>query len=177
VHSLSDRLEAFVHLLPLRVATKFALAFMLCSFVAIAGYAVVVADREKNAIQANVERDLASAGRVLAALASDVWTKEGELRARELLRTAEGDGVQIRVLDPAPARSEQRRDRATARFVFLRPAQALAGGVREAELSRVRLRSHARWVTETRLGGPRERLSFHALRAATTRGIIATKGG
>ena len=56
----------------LRVATKFALAYLACSALALTAYAVSVAEREASELREAATTDLLGPGHYLSALLADV---------------------------------------------------------------------------------------------------------
>jgi hypothetical protein len=69
----------------MKVATKFALAFIACGLLSVLVYSAVAASREVERLEATVAEDLASIGRTLRTSVVSVWEKEGEARALELV--------------------------------------------------------------------------------------------
>jgi methyl-accepting chemotaxis protein len=69
----------------MKVATKFALAFIASAILSIVVYSAVAASREVEQLEDTVAEDLASVGRTLRTSVITVWEKEGEERALELI--------------------------------------------------------------------------------------------
>jgi signal transduction histidine kinase len=69
----------------MKVATKFALAFIGCGLLSILVYSAVAASREVERLEATVAEDLASIGRTLRTSVVSVWEEDGEARALELV--------------------------------------------------------------------------------------------
>jgi len=68
----------------MKVATKFALAFLACGILSVLVYSSVAASREAERIEETVAEDLASLGRTLSVSVMSVWAGYGEERAVEL---------------------------------------------------------------------------------------------
>src|SRR5689334_15504931 len=75
----------------MKVATKFALAFVLSGLFSVLVYASVAASREVANIETTVAEDLASFGRTLTTSLLYVWEREGEARAHELVAVHDRD--------------------------------------------------------------------------------------
>lgn len=75
----------------MKVAAKFALAFMAVGIVSVIVYSYVAASREVTQIETTVAEDLASLGRTLSASVMSVWEHEGEARAQELVALHDRD--------------------------------------------------------------------------------------
>src|SRR5262245_17446236 len=69
----------------MKVATKFALTFIVTAILSIIVYAAVAASREVEQLEDTVAEDLASVGRTLRTSVLAVWEHEGEARALELV--------------------------------------------------------------------------------------------
>jgi signal transduction histidine kinase len=83
------RIEQWVHSLPLRLATKFAVAFTVSAILALAFVAVGASHRERSDLERTVSADLLSQGRALGPVIAEVWAREGAERAREVLAVAD----------------------------------------------------------------------------------------
>ncbi|AKV03422.1 sensory box histidine kinase/response regulator [Labilithrix luteola] len=75
----------------MKVATKFALAFLACGILSVLVYSSVAASREAHRTEETVAEDLASSGRTLSKLALAVWERDGEVNARELVGVTDRD--------------------------------------------------------------------------------------
>jgi signal transduction histidine kinase len=75
----------------MKVATKFALAFMASGFLSVVVYSSVAASREVDHIETTVAEDLASLGRTLSASVLAAWERDGEARALELVAVHDRD--------------------------------------------------------------------------------------
>ena len=71
--------------IPMKVATKFALAFIASALLSVVVYSSVAASREVERLETTVAEDLASLGRTLSVSIRDVWEREGEQRAQDLV--------------------------------------------------------------------------------------------
>jgi signal transduction histidine kinase len=84
-----------------KVATKFALAFIGCGLLSVLVYSAVAASREVERLEATVAEDLASIGRTLRTSVLSVWEKEGEARALELVArqdaASESETIDVRL--------------------------------------------------------------------------------
>lgn len=69
----------------MKVATKFALAFVAIGFLSVVVYSSVAASREVSQLEATVTEDLAGLGETMSASVLSVWEREGEARAQELV--------------------------------------------------------------------------------------------
>lgn len=69
----------------MKVATKFALAFLVCGILSVLVYSSVAATREAQRTEETVAEDLASLGRTLSLSVMSVWERDGEARALELV--------------------------------------------------------------------------------------------
>ncbi len=69
----------------MKVATKFALAFVASGLLSVVVYSSVAASREVDHIETTVAEDLASLGRTVSASVEAVWDRDGEARALELV--------------------------------------------------------------------------------------------
>jgi signal transduction histidine kinase len=69
----------------MKVATKFALAFVASGLLSVVVYSSVAASREVDHIETTVAEDLASLGRTVSASVEAVWERDGEARALELV--------------------------------------------------------------------------------------------
>lgn len=97
-------LAALIHSLPLRVATKFATAFSGGAIVALGVVGFFVAVRESRQLESTVSADLRSQGSALAPVLAEVWAREGQARAREVLRAADDADSEIALaLDARPS--------------------------------------------------------------------------
>src|SRR5690349_16238978 len=75
----------------MKVATKFALAFVASGLLSVVVYSSVAASREVDHIETTVAEDLASLGRTLSAPIMAVWARDGEARALELVHVQDRD--------------------------------------------------------------------------------------
>src|SRR5512141_2147535 len=75
----------------MKVATKFALAFLACGILSVLVYSSVAASREAQSTEETVAEDLASLGHTLSVAVLAVWEHEGESRAVELVRYTDRD--------------------------------------------------------------------------------------
>ncbi|HSO33926.1 MAG TPA: ATP-binding protein [Labilithrix sp.] len=75
----------------MKVATKFALAFLACGVLSVLVYSSVAATREAQAMEQTVAEDLASLGHTLSVAILAVWERDGEPRAHELVRYTDRD--------------------------------------------------------------------------------------
>jgi signal transduction histidine kinase len=75
----------------MKVATKFALAFLVCGVLSVLVYSSVAATREAQAMEETVAEDLASLGHTLSVAVLAVWERDGETRAVELVRYTDRD--------------------------------------------------------------------------------------
>lgn len=75
----------------MKVATKFSLAFLACGVFSVLVYSAVAASREVARLDATVMEDLASLGRIIGRSVMEVWDKQGEERARDLVSYADRD--------------------------------------------------------------------------------------
>jgi signal transduction histidine kinase len=75
----------------MKVATKFALAFVASGLLSVVVYSSVAASREVDHIEETVAEDLASLGRTLSASVMTVWERDGEARALELVAVHDSD--------------------------------------------------------------------------------------
>lgn len=99
---------AWAYELPLRVATKFVMAFAAFALIGAGLIAVLLANREAQRLAANIETDLRAQGRALAPVLSDVSMREGEARMLELVRSVDAADANVqvsleRVSAPRPA--------------------------------------------------------------------------
>lgn len=69
----------------MKVATKFALAFVASGLFSVVVYSFVAASREVSQIESTVAEDLASIGHTMSTSVMAVWERDGESRARELV--------------------------------------------------------------------------------------------
>lgn len=69
----------------MKVATKFALAFVASALLSVLVYSSVAASREVERLETTVAEDLAALGRTLAGPIRDVWEREGDQRAQDLV--------------------------------------------------------------------------------------------
>ena len=65
----------------MKVATKFALAFVASGLLSVVVYSSVAASREVDQLETTVAEDLASLGRTLSTSILAVWERDGEARA------------------------------------------------------------------------------------------------
>ena len=75
----------------MKVATKFALAFLACGILSVLVYSSVAATREAQRMEETVAEDLASLGHTLSLAVVAVWEREGESRAHDLVRYTDSD--------------------------------------------------------------------------------------
>ena len=75
----------------MKVATKFALAFLACGVLSVLVYSSVAASREAQSVEQTVAEDLASLGSTLSVAILAVWERDGEARAHELVRYTDRD--------------------------------------------------------------------------------------
>ncbi len=75
----------------MKVATKFALAFLACGILSVLVYSSVAASREAQAMEETVAEDLASLGHTLSGSVLAVWEHDGESRARQLVQFTDRD--------------------------------------------------------------------------------------
>jgi signal transduction histidine kinase len=75
----------------MKVATKFALAFLACGILSVLVYSSVAASREAQAMEETVAEDLASLGHTLTVAILAVWERDGEPRAHELVKYTDRD--------------------------------------------------------------------------------------
>lgn len=76
----------------MKLATKFALAFLACGVLSVLVYSAVSASREARSTEETVAEDLVSLGQPIRAAVVAVWEREGDARARELVSyTDRGD--------------------------------------------------------------------------------------
>ncbi|MBX3187931.1 MAG: HAMP domain-containing protein [Labilithrix sp.] len=75
----------------MKVATKFALAFLACGVMSVLVYSSVAATREAQRTEETVAEDLASLGRTLSTSVMAVWERDGEARALELVEYHDRD--------------------------------------------------------------------------------------
>ena len=75
----------------MKVATKFALAFLVCGVLSVLVYSSVAASREAQAMEETVAEDLASLGHTLSLAVLAVWERDGETRALDLVRYTDRD--------------------------------------------------------------------------------------
>jgi signal transduction histidine kinase len=75
----------------MKVATKFALAFVASGLLSVVVYSSVAASREVDQLEATVAEDLAGLGRTLSASVLAVWERDGEARALELVAVHDRD--------------------------------------------------------------------------------------
>lgn len=81
----------------MKVATKFALAFLVCAVFSVTVYSAVAASREVDRLESTVASDLASLGRTLSITVEAVWQHDGEARALEIVGYHDrADAVDIR---------------------------------------------------------------------------------
>ena len=75
----------------MKVATKFALAFVASGLLSVVVYSSVAASREVDQLETTVAEDLASLGRTLSMSILAVWERDGEARALELVAVHDRD--------------------------------------------------------------------------------------
>ncbi len=75
----------------MKVATKFALAFLVCGVLSVLVYSSVAATREAQSMEETVAEDLASLGHTLSVAVLAVWERDGETQALELVRYTDRD--------------------------------------------------------------------------------------
>jgi signal transduction histidine kinase len=75
----------------MKVATKFALAFLACGILSILVYSSVAATLEAQDMEQTVAEDLASVGHTLSHVVLAVWEHEGEKDAVDLVRYTDAD--------------------------------------------------------------------------------------
>jgi signal transduction histidine kinase len=75
----------------MKLATKFAFAFVASAVLSVLVYSWVAASREVERLESTVAEDLASLGRTLSASVMDVWQRDGEARAFELVGLHDAD--------------------------------------------------------------------------------------
>ncbi|MBX3263189.1 MAG: HAMP domain-containing histidine kinase [Labilithrix sp.] len=75
----------------MKVATKFALAFVATGLLSVVVYSSVAATREVDQLETTVAEDLASLGRTLSMSILAVWERDGEARALELVAVHDRD--------------------------------------------------------------------------------------
>jgi signal transduction histidine kinase len=75
----------------MKVATKFALAFLACGVMSVLVYSSVAATREAQRTEETVAEDLASLGRTLSTSVMAVWERDGQARALELVGFHDAD--------------------------------------------------------------------------------------
>ncbi len=85
----------------MKVATKFALAFLACGVLSVLVYSAVAASREVDRLESTVAEDLASMGRTLSTSVLAVWERDGDARAFELVAkqdaAAEHETIDVRL--------------------------------------------------------------------------------
>jgi signal transduction histidine kinase len=75
----------------MKVATKFALAFLACGILSVLVYSSVAASREAQEMEETVAEDLASLGHTLSHAVLAVWERDGEPQALALVRYTDRD--------------------------------------------------------------------------------------
>jgi signal transduction histidine kinase len=81
----------------MKVATKFALAFVGSGLLSVAVYSSVAAQQEVDGLERATAEDLASFGRTLSTSIKAVWELDGEARALELVAVHDrDDGIDVR---------------------------------------------------------------------------------
>lgn len=81
----------------MKVATKFALAFIACGVLSVLVYSSVAASREAERMEETVAEDLLSLGKTLSVSVRAVWERDGEARALEIVTYHNADeGVDVR---------------------------------------------------------------------------------
>ncbi|MBS2012838.1 MAG: HAMP domain-containing histidine kinase [Deltaproteobacteria bacterium] len=81
----------------MKVATKFALAYFATSVIVFSAYAAVLAKRSSALLAQTTTADLQAMGRALRPPAVEVWSREGEARAREVVAAASSSEPDVRV--------------------------------------------------------------------------------
>lgn len=85
----------------MKVATKFALAFLASGILSVLVYSAVAASREVDRLETTVAEDLASMGRTLRTSVLAVWDRDGEARALELIArqdaVSESETIDVRL--------------------------------------------------------------------------------
>lgn len=90
----------------MKVATKFALAFLACGILSVLVYSSVAASREAQSMEETVAEDLVSLGHTLDHAVLAVWERDGESHALALVRYTDHDeqiGARWTWLDAQPA--------------------------------------------------------------------------
>ncbi len=75
----------------MKLATKFALAFVASGLLSVVVYSSVAASREIDEVEATAAEDLASLGRTLRVSVQAVWERDGEARAQEIVTIHDRD--------------------------------------------------------------------------------------
>jgi signal transduction histidine kinase len=75
----------------MKIATKFALAFVASGLVSVVVYSSVAASRDVDQIEKTVAEDLTGLGRTLSVSVNAVWDRDGETRALELVAVHDRD--------------------------------------------------------------------------------------
>jgi signal transduction histidine kinase len=75
----------------MKVATKFALAFLACGILSVLVYSSVAATREAQSMEETVAEDLASLGHTLSHAVLATWERDGESHAVALVRYTDRD--------------------------------------------------------------------------------------
>jgi signal transduction histidine kinase len=75
----------------MKVATKFALAFLACAVLSVLVYSSVAASREAQSTEETVAEDLASLGHTLSLAVLAVWERDGESNAHALVGYTDRD--------------------------------------------------------------------------------------
>ncbi|MFO0740520.1 MAG: HAMP domain-containing sensor histidine kinase [Labilithrix sp.] len=115
----------------MKVATKFALAFVAIGLLSVVVYSSVASSREVSQLAATVTEDLAGLGETMSASVLTVWERDGEARAQELVavhdRSTEGIDVRWVWLDVDPASAfAPRAPHLTKRLLQNQPATWVA---------------------------------------------------
>lgn len=75
----------------MKVATKFALAFLVCGILSALVYSGVAASREASEVEVAVGEDLTALGQTLRVAILAVWERDGEARAKDLVLYTDRD--------------------------------------------------------------------------------------
>lgn len=130
----------------MKVATKFALAFLACGILSVLVYSSVAASREADSMEETVAEDLASLGHTLSVAILAVWERDGEARARDLVRFTDRD------------------ERIEARWTWLdEPAEAADAPRAGADVAEAVRKGERRTWVRTRKNGERVVYAYHPL--------------
>ena len=82
----------------MKVATKFALAFVAIGLLSVVVYSSVAASREVSQLAATVTEDLAGLGETMSSSVLTVWERDGEARAQDLVAVHDRntEGIDVR---------------------------------------------------------------------------------